>query len=307
MSDFDSAARIAAFDHVRRVAEVRGHLTAADLSPGFSFQGERLPLINPQRGIFKARKMRFLLSIRTVFPKPGARVWYDDQKQVHKQIYQGDDAVDYAFMGKNPEVAENRWLREAMENKIPIMYFLGVSPGKYEAVLPAFIVDWNETSLKARVAFGILGQSDTAIPGNAPERRYALRIVKQRLHQGAFREAVISAYRGRCAISGLPETMLLDAAHIVEDQNEKFGHPIVPNGVPLSKIHHTAFDAHLIGIDADYRIHVARRLLDQKDGPMLEALKSLNGGALKMPHRRQDYPDRDRLAFRFKRFLEVQS
>ena len=30
--------------------------------------------------------MRFLLSIKTVFPRPGARVWYDDQLEVHRQI-----------------------------------------------------------------------------------------------------------------------------------------------------------------------------------------------------------------------------
>jgi predicted restriction endonuclease len=27
--------------------------------------------------------------------------------------------------------------------------------------------------------------------------------------------------------------------------------PVVPNDLPLSKIHHAAFDAHLIGIDPD--------------------------------------------------------
>jgi putative restriction endonuclease len=27
---------------------------------------------------------------------------------------------------------------------------------------------------------------------------------------------------------------------------------VVPKGIPLSKIHHAVFDAHLIGIDADY-------------------------------------------------------
>jgi putative restriction endonuclease len=42
---------------------------------------------SPQRGIFKPRQMRFLLSIKTVFPKPGAKVWYDDQRQVHRQIF----------------------------------------------------------------------------------------------------------------------------------------------------------------------------------------------------------------------------
>jgi len=34
-----------------------------------------MPLINPQRGIFKPRQTSWLLSIRTVFPRSGARVW----------------------------------------------------------------------------------------------------------------------------------------------------------------------------------------------------------------------------------------
>jgi predicted restriction endonuclease len=68
--------------------------------------------------------------------------------------------------------------------------------------------------------------------------------VKQRLHQASFREAVITAYNGRCALSGLPEPLLLDAAHIVADRHEQLGQPVVPHGIPLSKIHHAAFDTH---------------------------------------------------------------
>ena len=60
--------------------------------------------------------------------------------------------------------------------------------------------------------------------------------------------------------------MLLDAAHIVADLDEKFGQPVVPNGIPLSKIHHAAFDAHLIGIDPDFRLHVSESLLGLNDG-----------------------------------------
>ena len=80
---------------------------------------------------------------------------------------------------------------------------------------------------------------------------------------------------------------------------------MVPNGIPLSKIHHAAFDAHLIGIDPDYRLHVSERLLGQKDGPMLDALKGLNGGIIHLPGRVKDRPDRDRLALRFERFKAV--
>lgn len=298
----DTPMRMAAFEHVRRLNEVYDHLTANELKPGFVFAGERIPLINPQRGIFKPQQMRFLLSIKTVFPKPGGRVWYDDQREVHRQIFEGDETVDYAFMGQNPDAADNRWLREAFENRVPIIYFLGIAPGKYQAMLPAFISGWDATALKARVAFGAPDQDAVGPPENALERRYALRAVKQRLHQASFREAVISAYNGRCAVSGLPESLLLDAAHIVADKDEQFGQPVVPNGIPLSKIHHAAFDVHLIGIDPDYRLHVSERLLGQRDGPMLEALKRLDGGTIHLPNRVRDRPDRDRLARRFERF-----
>ena len=293
---------MAAFEQVRRLAEVHDHLTADELKPGFVFEGDRIPLVNPQRGIFKPRQMRYLLSIKTVFPRPGARVWYDDQRDVHRQIFEGDETVDYAFMGRNPEAADNRWLREAFENGIPVIYFLGIAPGRYHAIFPAFISRWDANALTACVAFGVPEQESLAPPENALERRYALRAVKQRLHQASFREAVISAYNGRCALSGLPEQRLLDAAHIISDKNERLGQPIVPNGLPLSKIHHAAFDAHLIGIDPDYRLYVSGRLLDQNDGPMLEALKQLNGEALHLPNRAKDRPDRDRLAIRFERF-----
>jgi len=303
--ELDTAIRLAAFDHVRLLSEVHGTLTATELRPGLMFRNQRIPLLNPQRGIYKPRQMRFLLSIRTAIPRPGGKVWYDDQRNVHRQVYEGEDTVDYSFMGTNPDAADNRWLREAASNRIPIIYFLGVAPGRYRAELPAYVTNWDAQVLRCQIAFGERDQVLLEPPESAAERRYALREVKQRLHQASFREAVITAYRGRCALSGLPEPRLIDAAHIVSDRDELLGQPVVPNGIPLSKIHHAAFDAHLIGIDPDYRLHVSERLLGQKDGPMLEALKDLNGRAIHLPNRNQDRPDRDRLALRFETFKNV--
>lgn len=226
-------------------------------------------------------------------------MWYDDQRQVHQQIYHGDDLIDYAFMGTDPKAADNRWLLEAMSERIPIIYFLGVAPGLYQAMVPTYVVGWDAARLKANIAFGPVETLEAVFPETAGERRYALREVKQRLHQASFREAVIAAYNGRCAITGLPETRLLDAAHIVSDKHEKLGQPVIPNGLPLSKIHHAAFDAHLLGVDSEFRIHVSRRLLTQNDGPMLELLKGIQGSKLHLPQRARDLPDRDRLAVRF--------
>ena len=78
------------------------------------------------------------------------------------------------------------------------------------------------------------------------------------------------------------------------------------NGLPLTKIHHAAFDANLIGIDPDYRIHVSDRLLEIHDGPFLElGLKQITGTLIQLPRRIEDHPDRDRLAFRFEEFRRL--
>jgi putative restriction endonuclease len=248
--------------------------------------------------------MAHLLSIKTVFPRRGARVWYEDQRDAHRQIYAGDDVVDYAFMGTDPNSPDNRWLRDAMQHQIPVIYFLGTSPGRYQPIIPTFIVEWHPERLRVQLAFGaIVAASAQAVPPDAPERRYALREVKARLHQASFRDAVLTAYGGRCAISHIPEPRLLDAAHIVMDADEQLGQPIVSNGLPLTKLHHAAFDAQLIGIDPDYRIHVSDRLLDLHDGPFLElGLKGIVGQVIQLPRRSVDRPDRERLARRFEQF-----
>src|SRR6267143_763624 len=185
-----------------------------------------------------------------------------------------------------------------MLSQLPIIYFLGIASSPYQALLPTFISGWDGQALKTRVTFGPNPETLTP-PTDSRERRYALRTVKQRLHQATFREAVIAAYDGRCALSGLPEPLLLDAAHIIADKDDMLGQPVVTNGIPLSKIHHAAFDSHLIGIDPDFRIHVSKRLLSRHDGALLETLKQLDLGMLHLPARSKDRPDRHRLAIRY--------
>jgi putative restriction endonuclease len=319
----DTQVRAAAFAHAQFLMQIHGTIPAAKLYEGFDLAGQRIPFVNPQRGIFKPRSMRHLLSIRTVHPKPGGKVWYDDQREIHRRIFGASETFSYDFMGNNPDAAENQWMREAMISQVPIIYFLGVAPARYQAIVPTYIVGWDARALRAEIAFGLadklmhakdrtreLGVADpgSAYLAGAPltdERRYALRTVKQRLHQAYFREAVLSAYRGRCAFSGLPEPLLLDAAHIVEDRDERWGQPSVANGLPLSKVHHAAFDAHLIGVDPDYRIHVSERLLHRHDGEILRALQGLNGGKIHLPRREQDAPSRERLEMRFAQYKAV--
>ena len=52
--DRDALMRLAAFEHVRRLREVHDHLTATELKPGFVFDDERIPLINPMGRLRRA-------------------------------------------------------------------------------------------------------------------------------------------------------------------------------------------------------------------------------------------------------------
>jgi putative restriction endonuclease len=90
------------------------------------------------------------------------------------------------------------------------------------------------------------------------------------------------------------------------DAHELLGQPVLHNGITLSKIHHAAFDNHLIGIDPDGHIHVSERLLMLYDGPLLEqSLKAIAGRMIRLPRSEEHRPDRDRLAARFEQFKRV--
>jgi putative restriction endonuclease len=86
-----------------------------------------------------------------------------------------------SFIGTEPTSADNRWLRDAMQRQIPVIYFLGTSPGHYQAIVPTFIVGWHPERLRVQLAFGVIvGASAQATLPASPERRYALREIKAR-------------------------------------------------------------------------------------------------------------------------------
>ena len=303
----DKSIREEAFRQVLALRDANKSLTWQQIDRGFRFAGETIRLATKARGIFKPRQMETLLSLKTVIPRSGRRHWYDDQIEVQQNIFRDLESFEYSLMTGGLKAAPNRWILRACEQGIPVIYFLGIAPGHYEPIVPAFIYSLDPDR---GVCFVGPGKADAAGVGvahqqpceSATERRYYMRQTQQRAHQSMFRAAVLRAYNGRCAVTGLPVAPLIDAAHIIEDSHEELGQPVVPNGLPLSKIHHSAFDANLIGVDTDHRIHVSERLLDENDGPMLDLLKGAKGSRIHLPSRSEDYPDPERLKRRFERF-----
>lgn len=82
-------------------------------------------------------------------------------------------------------------------------------------------------------------------------RERALRAIRIRRGQPAFREALMSAYRGKCAITGCAVEHVLEAAHIYPYAGRTTNHP--SNGLLLRADLHTLFDCYLIAIEPTTR------------------------------------------------------
>jgi putative restriction endonuclease len=268
------------------------------LVEGFNFRGRRVSFLNRAFGIYRAAAQR----------GPAALSVNSSYRQDRYRDEQTPDGVLYRYQGDDPENHFNRWLRNAHLLDVPLAYFVGTRPNWYRPFYPTFVERDIPDELRVLLTFGrMTGPYDEREPvhiADVIERRYEVRLVKQRIHQAQFRGAVLPAYRERCAVCRLREVRLLDAAHIVAD-TEEAGDPTVSNGLSLCSIHHRAYDEDLVGVAPDLRVHVTRRLLDDDDGPMLDLLKRFDGVTIETPARKHWRPDPDRLKLRFARFLAV--
>jgi putative restriction endonuclease len=298
----DASVRRAAFAWLEaRVAADGDVLPRALLAYGFDYQGRRVPLLGPQ-GIFKPAILDVPISITTVPSGP-----YDDG-------YLSDDLIEYRYRGEDPQHRDNRGLRQAMQDRTPLVYFYQVTRGRYLAVWPVFIVGDSPGTLTFTVQVddreallyerGARWQGDhTAESPDEARRAYITSVLRQRIHQRAFRERVLRAYREQCAMCRLRHSELLDAAHIIPD-GEPDGDPIVANGLSLCKLHHAAFDRNFLGVRPDYTIEVRRDILEETDGPMLlHGLKEMHQRRLWVPRSAAQRPTEARVERRYERFL----
>ena len=187
----------------------------------------------------------------------------------------------------------------------------GVVPSRYMAMWPVHLVDDSPGALEFSVSCEEAGFVDPAFglqdegePFGELKNSYVATEVQRRIHQSAFRERVLRAYRNQCTFCALQHVELLDAAHITPD-SALHGEPVVSNGMSLCRLHHAAFDRLLLGVHPDYVIHVRPDILHEIDGPMLKhGLQGLQGQRILVPTRRVQRPDEGRLGERWRAFSE---
>ena len=101
-----------------------------------------------------------------------------------------------------------------------------------------------------------------------------------RPEQAKFRQELLDAYGGRCALSGSPVPEVLDAAHL-RTWTEASG---VGDGILLRADLHRLLDAGLLQINRDYTVTVAR------EPAVWENYGQYEGVKIRLPKRRKDWP-----------------
>lgn len=298
--DIDLQVRIAAFNWLSEQVNLHGDILTRDvLLQGFQFQGQRVPLVSPS-GIFKPKILRIPLSITTTVEGP-----YDDN------YLEKDGFLHYRYRGEDPNHRDNVGLRMAFERNLPLVYLHGLQPNRYLAVYPVYIVGDDPKNLTFHVSVDdplpSFVYAESIITRQIAEvsdsrHAYITAVVKVRLQQRSFREKVLDAYRSQCAFCRLKHRELLDAAHIIPD-NMPASTSKIENGLSLCKLHHSAYDAFMIGVTPDYVLQVRQDILEEEDGPVLQhGLKGLHNSKLILPSSKNHYPSRDALAWRYSRF-----
>jgi putative restriction endonuclease len=290
-----------------RVRELKEHfqdiVPLASLREGFEYNGQRVSFGSMYKGIHRPKEMvgPAALTLTTAARVAGKAPAYPDELDADERT------ILYHYRDGSIDQPDNRALRSAYELQVPLIYFLGVAPGQYYVAQPVFVTADDPSARAVLLEVGLpyedmKGQGMVSTPDL---REYALRQVKLRLHQQRFRRDVLRAYRQRCTICALQEPNLVQAAHIIEDPDPA-GIAAVVNGLALCAIHHLAYDRNLLGIDPEGVVHIAGRLLQQVDGPMLQTgLQGFHGAPITPPTRAADRPDPARLATRFDRFVEA--
>lgn len=294
--DLDDAVRLTAMAWLRaEMLRTGGPISGTRLRE-FRYGDRSVPLV-AQTGIWKPAFLDAALSIRTTFQPDLTKRPYDDEPGL-------DGLMRYKWRGTDGNHSDNRALRSAMSNSIPLLYFVGIARGIYEPIFPVYLVDEEPAQQQFVLA---LSDEERIVWGSAAAdnvvdlRRYADRVRQERLHQPVFRSQVLHAYGGRCSLCRLDYSALLDAAHILSDSDG--GQPVVTNGIAMCKLHHSAFDNRIVGIDPDYRIQVREDVLIKEDGPTLQhSIKALHGDNITLPSQRAARPNRDLLAQRFEEF-----
>jgi len=145
----------------------------------------------------------------------------------------------------------------------------------------------DDTRVSGHLAEGTAA-GGTFDPHNEEDaRKITMASIVRRRGQPAFRQALLGAYEGRCAVTGCDTKDTLEAAHILPYKGDHTD--VVDNGLLLRADIHTLFDLGLIAVSPlDFRIYLHQSLKDGHYG-------TLHGRMITVPKNKVCWPNREAL------------
>lgn len=179
------------------------------------------------------------------------------------------DKITQAYLDAYPDDAE---VRAAL-----VRLFGADSDGDDDAMSEALAE--AEQQLQEECAFDPTGIEDA--------RERILSSIVRRRGQSSFRNLLLSAYQGRCAVTGCALEAVLEAAHIIPYKGVQTNH--VGNGLLLRGDWHTLFDLRLVTVDPE----TMRLLLSPKLAGT--GYDGLHGESLRLPDNPANWPSKEAL------------
>ena len=130
---------------------------------------------------------------------------------------------------------------------------------------------------------------------NLPEGKMRETIIRQRVGQCFFREAVLLAYNSHCCITGIAIPSLLEACHISSWRDDEKNRTNPKNGICMNAFFHKAYDNYLMAITPNFEIVVSNQMIECTNDERFQAyLFSLKNRKILMPEKFS--PDKELLA-----------
>jgi hypothetical protein len=245
-------------------------------------------LVTAAKGIYKPAGSDYALSVSQRLSSP-----YEDD--LTELLREGGGRARYHQEGPSTTKAPyssftNRGLIRCMEDEMPVGVLVQVlsTPALYSIVGLAHVVSWEK-------GIFLLERTDGVERGEAAERpveqwqppaddtreRVRASVIRRR-GQPAFRARMLTAYRGRCALTAVDAPQALEAAHITPYSGPKSNEP--QNGLLLRADIHALFDLGLLAIESKKMTCLIDPSLTSPD------YARLSGRALFLPAEKSDRP-----------------
>jgi hypothetical protein len=236
-------------------------------------------LVNQAKGIYKPHYTEYALTVRQTLDGPYA------DKDIERR---SDGSWVYPYFQENADPtkrdgeATNRGLMKCMSDGVPVGVLMQTKPKpgvEYLVLGLASVTEWQAgyfilvgfsdkgefnfrpDAAHDRAKASTIATTDFEVDRIEDARERQIAEIIRRKGQAKFRTALISAYEGRCAVTGCDALDALEAAHIFPYRGQYTNHP--RNGLLLRADLHSLFDLGLLAIDpTTMTVVLSQRLLD---------------------------------------------